>query len=298
MIPEVHASYFDKLEQTKGIKLSAEKRAWYVKKAETQLADMKREYPSTPEEAFEASIEGAYFADQLATAELQGRIGEHRLLPDIPVNTAWDIGVGDYTSIWLWQQTRGKIGLVGYYQNCGEGMPHYIEYLKAFRRRTGCTFGAHVFPHDVRVKEWGSSRTRIEQFVESDLDARIDARVAARQLKDDAINAARQTLSVCWFDAAETDDGLKALRSYRKEWDEEKGIWRDTPRHDKASHGADAFQTLAVWWREMHEEEQPETFASKQQRELVEAAQMIQEAIKRKTLDEIIEDYEYEMAED
>ena len=88
--------------------------------------------PSTPEEAFEASIEGAYFADQLAAAELQGRIGDHRLLPDVPVNTAWDIGVGDYTSIWFWQQMRGKIGLVGYYQNCGEGMPHYVEHLKAF----------------------------------------------------------------------------------------------------------------------------------------------------------------------
>ena len=49
---------------------------------QTQLADMRREYPSTPEEAFEASIEGAYFADQLATAELHGRIGDHRLLPD------------------------------------------------------------------------------------------------------------------------------------------------------------------------------------------------------------------------
>ena len=97
---------------------------------------------------------------------------------------------------------------------------------------------------------------------------------------------------------AETDDGLKALRSYRKEWDEEKGIWRDTPRHDKASHGADAFQTSAVWWREMREEEQPETFASKQQREQAETAQMIQEAIKPKTLNEMIEDYEYEMAED
>jgi hypothetical protein len=64
VIPEGHARYFEKLEQTQGVKLSAAKRAWYVKKAETQLADMKREYPSTPEEAFEASIEGAYFANQ------------------------------------------------------------------------------------------------------------------------------------------------------------------------------------------------------------------------------------------
>jgi phage terminase large subunit len=177
-------------------------------------------------------------------------------------------------------------------------MPHYIEHLKAFRRRMGCMFGTHVFPHDVRVKEWGSSRTRIEQFVESDLDARSDARVAPRQTKDDAINAARQTLSVCWFDAAECDEGLKSLRSYRKEWDEEKGIWRDTPRHDKASHGADAFQTLSVWWREMRDDKPTETFADTQQRERDEAVQMIKEAIKPKTLNQMIEDYEYETAED
>jgi phage terminase large subunit len=129
------------------------------------------------------------------------------------------------------------------------------------------------------------------------LGRRARRRVAARQLKDDAINAARQTLSACWFDAAETDDGLQALRSYRKEWDEEKGVWRDTPRHDKASHGADAFQTLSVWWREMRDEEKPETLENKLRREHAEATQMIQEAIKPKTLNEIIEDYECEMAD-
>ena len=62
----------------------------------------------------------------------------------------------------------------------------------------------------------------MNNFVDSDLDARINARVAPRHLKEDAINAARLTLSVCWFDAAACSEGLKALRSYRKEWDEEK----------------------------------------------------------------------------
>jgi hypothetical protein len=298
VIEEPLRKYFASLEQTAGILLSPEQHAWYQKKAETQLADMRREYPSTPEEAFEASIEGAYFADQLAAAELQGRIGEHRLLPDVPVNTAWDIGVGDYTSIWFWQQVRGKIGLVGFYQNCGEGMPHYVEHLKDFRRRTRCTYGSHIFPHDIRVREWGSSRTRIEQFVESDLDARPDARVAPRHLKEDAINAVRQTLSVCWFDAAACSEGLKALRSYRKEWDEERGIWRDKPRHDSASDGADAFQVLSVWWRDMREEELPEDLESRMRREHAAHTKVMEKALKPKTLNEMLEEYDLEMAED
>ncbi len=96
--------YFDKLRDTQGIELTPAQKAWYVKKAGTQLCDMKREYPSTPEEAFEASLEGAYYADQLAAAELQGRVGEFPAEPGVPVDTAWDIGIGDYTSIWFFQR--------------------------------------------------------------------------------------------------------------------------------------------------------------------------------------------------
>ena len=72
---------------TQGIELTPEQRAWYVKKAGTQLADMKREYPSTPEEAFEASLGGRYYADQLAAAELQGRVGSFPAEPGVPVDT-------------------------------------------------------------------------------------------------------------------------------------------------------------------------------------------------------------------
>jgi hypothetical protein len=39
--------------------------------------------------------------------------------------------------------------------------------------------------------------------------------------------------------------GLRQLRAYRKEWDESRGVWKDRPRHDEASHGAEAFFTFA-----------------------------------------------------
>jgi hypothetical protein len=135
------------------------------------------------------------------------------------------------------------------------------------------------------------ARTRVEQFVDSDLDRRIDARVAPKQAKDDAINAARQTFGICWFDAAECAEGLNALRSYRKEWDEERGIW---PRHDQASHGADAFQYLRVWWREMRKEELPETLEAKTRREHAEITKAMEKALKPKTLDEMLAEYDLE----
>ena len=67
---------------------------------------------------------------------------------------------------------------------------------------------------------------------------------------DDGINAVRALLPHCEFDAAACSEGLKALRSYRKEWDEERGVWRDKPRHDWASHGADAFRCLASRYKQ------------------------------------------------
>jgi hypothetical protein len=66
---------------------------------------------------------------------------------------------------------------------------------------------------------------------------------------DDGIAAVRAFLSTCEFDAGPCAEGLKALRAYRKEWDEERGTWRDRPRHDWASHGADAFRVLATRYR-------------------------------------------------
>jgi hypothetical protein len=68
--------YFAKLEA--GRPAHREQRAWYVKKAEQQGEDMKREYPSTPEEAFEASIEGAYFATEMRRCGSRGGFAASR----------------------------------------------------------------------------------------------------------------------------------------------------------------------------------------------------------------------------
>lgn len=246
-IPEPLAEYFRKLEDSAGIRLTDAQKAWYAKKAETQAADMKREYPSTPEEAFEASVEGAYYAEQMAKAEMEGRIGAHRWRAGVPVNTTWDIGVGDYTAIWFWQAIGNAIGFVGYYQNTGEGLAHYLDKLREYRERHGWTYGKHWFPHDVKVLEWGSSQTRFDRLYQ----AKMQPNIVTDHFVDDGINAVRTLFSRFWFDEQECADGIKALRNYRKDWDEERGVWKDKPRHDWASHGADAMRYVAIAYNEM-----------------------------------------------
>jgi len=94
-------NYFEELDAKYGIKTNAEQRAWYASKEKTLGEDMKREYPSIPSEAFAQSVEGAYYSNQFKKLYADKRICK---LPDnshLPVNTAWDIGVGDSTAIFL-----------------------------------------------------------------------------------------------------------------------------------------------------------------------------------------------------
>jgi hypothetical protein len=244
--------YFDDLEARHGIVTDAAQRAWYVKKAGDQLGDMKREYPSTADEAFEASVEGAYYGAWLEAAETQGRIGEFKAEPDYPVHTVWDLGVGDSTAIWFFQILPGEVRVLGYFEASGEGLPFYADLVKSWYKAHGWSRdGAIDFvPHDARVREWGTKKTRLEQMTEAFLNPRIPASMNV----DDGINAVRAILPQCRFDAKGTAEGLKALKAYRKAWNDEAGCWRNEPLHNWASHGADAFRYLAAGHREIRPE--------------------------------------------
>lgn len=295
-VPAPMAEYFDKLRQEHGVRLTAGQRAWYVKKAHQQGADMKREFPSTPDEAFEASVEGAYYADQIAKAEEDGRIGSFPPHDGVPVDTYWDIGVGDYNTIWLVQRTPGRRRVVGYYHNSGEGMPHYLRRLHEMQQEHGWSYGTHYLPHDAAVKEWGSGKTRVEQAIEGvDIDGRRfrlkPLRVVPLHKVDDGINAAREVFATCEFDEAACADGLKALKNYRKEWDEERSVWKDQPRHDWASHGADAFRYFAMADKERRASEAPPPTATIRTPTGAKDVRVIADPSRLPSLDQMIKDH-------
>lgn len=234
--------YFDKL-RSAGIETTVEQRNWYVKKAELQGGDMRREYPSTPEEAFEQALEGAYFSRELLTASKQRRIGAFPYVPGHVVNTFWDLGRNDLNTIWLHQFIDGYHRFIGYYENSGEFIGHYVSWLKEWSRDNNAVFGEHYIPHDGdRQLLWLEGGTLA---VMSNLNFRPQI-VDRPRLKSESIAAARAKLSQSQFDASGCATGLKRLKAYRKEWDDLRGVWKDQPRHDDASHGADGYQTFAT----------------------------------------------------
>ncbi|GGL48373.1 terminase [Caulobacter rhizosphaerae] len=231
--------YFDELEAEIGAQLRPGQCAWYAKKAEVQGADMKREFPSTPKEAFEAAIEGAYYGEQMARAELEGRIGRVPYDSRLPVETWWDLGMNDNMSIWFVQRHMMEVRVIDHYSNNGEGLAHYAAELN----KRGYAYGRHIGPHDLEVRELGTGKSRKETA--ETLGIR-PWEVAPKLEILDGIQAVRDLLPRCWFDREKCAEGLKALRSYRKDWDDKLGVWKSYPRHDWASHDADAFRTGAV----------------------------------------------------
>ncbi len=237
--------YFADLEAEHNIKLSPEQKAWYCKKQQTQQDDMLKEFPSTPEEAFKAAIEGAIFAKWVFQAERGGRVTRVPHNPAYKVNTWWDLGqsVGNEMSIWFWQQIGPELHFIDYLENTLEDLDWYILELQKRQQERRYVYGRHSWPHDGGHKRLGLRGRSLDEIA---YDLGLEVEVQPRYDIAPTITKARQLIPISWFDAENCTTGLKALRSYRYEFNEEHGIWSTHPLHDWASNGASAFRTGAM----------------------------------------------------
>lgn len=199
------------------------------------------EYAAEFECSFDAPVIGSYYGKLMGIADAEKRIGKVGWEPTIQIHTAWDLGIGDSTAIWLIQLVGQEIHLIDYIENSGQGLGWYANELHR-RREGGMVFGTHYLPHDAEVKELGSGKSRVETLQ----SLGISPRVLPALPIDDGIQAVRNILPRCWFDAEKCKRGIEALRQYRREWDEKRKVFHDRPLHDWASHGSDAFRYLAM----------------------------------------------------
>lgn len=240
VMPERLRVYFEALEAEHGLRLDPGQKAWYVA-TERQLGDdMKKEHPATVEEAFEASIEGAYYKQWIDKAYGDGRIGTVPYDKGCDVDTFWDIGYDDQTAIWFVQFVGNMIHLIDYVEHSGEDLGFYADVLRDRKYR----YGRYVAPFDMAVHDWATGKTRIEVAL-TDFGMAFDT--APKLLVADGIDAVRRLFRRCRFDESKCEGGLKSLKRYRKEWNDAQGCWKKTPFHGPESHGADAFRTMAQW---------------------------------------------------
>lgn len=188
--------------------------------------------------SFDAAIQGAYYANQLDKARQEGRIKHVPHDPLLKVHTWWDLGVGDSTSIGFFQVYGNEWRMIDYYEASGEGLQHYINVLN----QKGYQYGEHYAPHDIRVRELGSGKSRLEIAQELGLDFSIAPNMAV----DDGINAVRMRFNTLWIDQEKCKRFLEAISQYRKEWNDKMGEYKPHPLHDWTSHAADMLRYWAV----------------------------------------------------
>ncbi len=203
------------------------------------------EYAQEFECSFEAAVRGAIFAKELEQVRSQGRITRVPYDPALPVDTDWDLGIGDAMAIWFSQSLKsGEVRLIDYHEASGEGFPYYANVLN----QKGYVYGRHFAPHDVSVRELGTGKSRLEMAAAFGLRFEITPRlhgVAGLEVEE-GIATARLFLARCWFDQEKTKAGIEALMHYRRDYNSRLNEFKATPVHDWSSHGSDAFRGLAV----------------------------------------------------
>lgn len=188
--------------------------------------------------SFDASIRGAYYTDQIKKARDEGRFCKIPREPGIPVHTAWDLGIGDSMAILFYQIIGKEIRIFDAEEHSGEGIAFYADLL----RSKGYNYGTHHLPHDAEVRELGTGKSRLEVAHALGIQP---TRIIAAQNVDDGIQAVRSMFPRFWIDER-LEGFIDAISQYRKEWDEDKRVFKPRPLHDWTSHYADALRYLAL----------------------------------------------------
>ncbi len=248
--PKGHNAFYEKYEEAVA---NDDWLAAVYKASETGILDQEEldaakvmmsrdQYAQEFECSWNANVPGAVYGKELEEAQADGRVTNVPYNPASKVNTFWDLGIGDSTSIWFTQNVGRAVHVIDYYEARGEGLPHYCKVLAS----KNYLYGEHNAPHDIEVRELGTGKSRREIA----WDLGLNFRVVPKLPIEDGIHAAQMLIPRLYFDREKCKYGLECLRQYHRAYNERTRSFRATPVHDYSSHAADAFRYLAVGLRE------------------------------------------------
>lgn len=188
--------------------------------------------------SFEMGVEGAYYAKYIDKMRIKGQIGTVPWEPAFKVHTAWDLGVRDSTTIIFFQTVGQTIRIIDCYENSKVGLEHYIKIIN----QKEYSYGKHIAPHDIKVREFTSGVTRIDKARQLG----VNFTIAPDVYLEDGIETVRSTLSKIWIDERSCANFIKAIENYRQEYDPKKKVYKDHPLHDWSSHWADSLRYMCI----------------------------------------------------
>lgn len=231
--------YFDKIEFELGIILSQEQKNFWIDQYE-ELGDyVYQEYPTTPEEAFKAIRDGAYYANLYVKHVVEkNRVVDNLWDQNLSVEVAVDLGMNDEFVLGFFQKWQGEYRIIHEYKNSGEGISHYVDYMFAQPYHLTTVY----LPWDSVVRDLTSGQSRKDRFYEC--GAR-NLFVLPKLPVNTGIELVRKIMPNLWIDSSCTYLAACFL-NYSKEWDEKLQNWKDKPLHNEFSHGADMVRYLAM----------------------------------------------------
>jgi phage terminase large subunit len=204
-------------------------------------------YPDRYEHIWEGdyvrAFEGAYFADLLAQAKRDGRIGKVSADPLLPLRAFIDIGgagaLADAFTIWVVQWVGGEIRILDYYESIGQVLAFHVGWL----RSRGYQHAMLYLPHDGAA----TNNVKGKRYADHLREAGFEVETIPNQGKGAAamrIEAVRRLAPKYWFNEETTEAGRDALGFYHEKRDETRNIGLG-PEHDWSSHAADSFGLMA-----------------------------------------------------
>jgi len=217
---------------------------WFPAVLEQERLDCLRLQPDQYDHIWEGGyatvLSGAYYAESIAKARSEGRIGNVSRDPLMEVRAFWDIGVKDATAIWVAQFVGREIRVLDHYEASGQPLATHLQWL----RDRGYEKCLCVLPHD------GANTNAITaaQFSCHIEAAGFKTETIPNQGKGAAlkrVETARRLFPAIWFNEKTTTAGLDALGWYHERRDEGRNIGLG-PEHDWSSHSADAFGLMCI----------------------------------------------------
>lgn len=240
--------YFNKVQTDCSCTINLGQRAWYVKTRDTDFGGsapkMWQEYPSTPEESFQVSGDGHYYAKDMQALRKRGGIRDVPIL-DVPVNTFWDIGRSDGCACWLHQEMNGEDRFVGYFEAHNESLGYYVRKLREIGADLEIVFNKHYLPHDAAHKRLSDTNQSVEEQLNGlGMDNTVVVPVITTLIN--GIEQTRKHLKGAYFDRNRTAEGVSRIDGYQKKWNQTDQTWLNEPnKRNGCSEGADAFRQWA-----------------------------------------------------
>ena len=188
--------------------------------------------------SFQAGVSGSYYGSIMEDLEKKNKVRDFEIDLNLEVETWWDLGMNDSTVITFAQRRDNEIRIIDCYENSSEGLEHYANVLD----EKPYTYSKHIAPHDIRVREIGTNKSRWETAKELG----IEFEVAPKLSIEDGIEQSRRLLPKCYFHKSNCKMLVEALKSYCKRWDSKNNCFRNRPVHNWASHFCDSFRYGAV----------------------------------------------------